>query len=246
MKQKKYSQFNLFIRSLIFVIFSTLAICVYSIFVIASGLLPLRYRYMVIRSFLRTDLRALKYICHIDYEIQGLENIPKDRNGVIMSKHQSTWETFLIPIYFKDPAVLGKRELLWIPFFGWAFAASQPITINRSNKTSAMQQIIRQGTKRLHEGRWIMTFPEGTRVAPGHVGNYRLGGARLATATGYPVIPIAHNAGRYWPRRKFIKQPGTVKVVIGPMIESKGRTPEEVLADVKNWIEDTMVKIDKV
>ena len=106
-----------------------------------------------------------------------------------------------------------------------------------------MQQVINQGKEKLEQGRWIISFPEGTRVAPGHPGHYKLGAARLATAAGCFVIPVAHNAGYFWPRRKFIKQPGTVKVVIGPLIETEGRTAEEVLALAKDWIESTMTRI---
>jgi 1-acyl-sn-glycerol-3-phosphate acyltransferase len=186
----------------------------------------------------------LEKVCHITYSVEGLENIPTDRTWVVLSKHQSTWETFFLPLIFHDPAVILKRELLWLPFFGWGLAASDPIAIDRTNKTKAMQQVIEKGKKRLEAGRWVIVFPEGTRVAPGAVGHYRLGGPRLAVATGFPVIPVAHNAGYAWPRRKFIKRPGVIRVVIGPAIESNGRTAEEVLALAKDWIETTMLRID--
>lgn len=240
----KYSKLNLFIRALLFSIYSPIAIFFYSFTVLFSFVFPLRIRYVFIRSFLRTHLFVLEKICLIKYEVEGLDNIPKDRNGIIMSKHQSTWETFYLPIIFKDTAILAKRELLWIPFFGWSFALSQPITIDRSKKSSSMQQIIKQGTERLKEGRWILIFPEGTRVPAGVVGNYKLGGARLAAATGAPIIPVAHNAGRYWPRRSFIKRPGTIRVVIGPLIETKDRTPDDIMTETKNWIESTIKRID--
>lgn len=243
MNEKKYSKFNLILRSTVFSIYSAISIFFYSGAVLSTFAFPVRIRYTMIRSFLRTHLFMLRLICGITYEVEGLENIPKDRKGIIMSKHQSTWETFFLPIIFKDPAILAKKELLYVPFFGWAFALSQPIAINRKSRASAMQQIIKQGTQRLKEGRWILTFPEGTRVAPGTVGNYKLGGSRLAAATGAPVIPVAHNAGRFWPRRKFLKQPGTIKVVFGPLIETKDRKAEEILAEVKNWIEATQTRI---
>lgn len=240
----KYSKVNLFCRSLLFSCFSITAISLYSTVVACSILLPLRIRHQMIRGFLRFYMRALDRICHINYEIEGLANIPANANAIVMSKHQSTWETFFLPTLFHDPAPIAKRELLWIPFFGWGLAAAGPITINRNNKTSAMQQIITKGKQCLAAGRWILVFPEGTRVPSGVVGHYKLGGARLAAASGYPVIPVAHNAGRFWPRRKFIKNPGTIKVVIGPAIESKDRQPEEILSLVKNWIEETMKRID--
>ena len=246
MTKKKYSQVNLFIRSLLFFIYSPISIMLYSLVCVISFILPLRHRHTIIRGFLHSYMFVLKKLCHINYKVEGLENVPSDRNGVVLSKHQSAWETFFLPIIFHDPAVIVKRELLWIPFFGWALAISDPIAINRSNKSSAMQQVIEKGRKCLQEGRWVLMFPEGTRVPFGEIGHYRLGGARLAAATGYPVIPVAHDAGRFWARRKFIKQPGTVHVVIGPLIESNGRTPEEILQLTKDWIESTMVRIDSL
>jgi 1-acyl-sn-glycerol-3-phosphate acyltransferase len=237
------STVNLFIRSLVFSVFSITAIFLYSFILVFSMLLPLRYRYVLIRFFFRTYITTLRLICHIDYEIEGLENIPVDRNGVVLCKHQSTWETFLLPTLFHRFTVIAKRELIWVPFFGWGLAASDPITINRSDKSSAMQQILVKGKQCLEAGRWVLVYPEGTRTAPGKIGQYKLGGARLATNAGFPVIPIAHNAGRYWPRRSFIKQPGKIHVAIGPLIETKDRTPEEVLELAKNWIEEKMKQL---
>lgn len=242
--QHSYSQINLFIRSLIFSIYSLTSMVLYSFLCVAAIVLPLRYRHALIRSYLRAYMWVLKVVCHIDYHVEGLNNIPRHRVGIVLSKHQSAWETMFLPLIFHDPAVIAKRELLWIPFFGWGLAVADPISINRNNKASAMQQIITKGKKCLENGRWILMFPEGTRVPTGQVGHYKMGGARLAVETGYPVIPVALNAGRFWPRRKFIKQPGTVQVVIGPLIESKDRKAEEVLRLAKTWIEDTMLRID--
>lgn len=244
MRKKHYSKVNLFIRSSIFLILSVSTMVLYSVLALFTFVLPMRLRHVVIRPYLRFYFWLLKVVCHIDYHVEGLENIPKNRNGIVMSKHQSTWETFFIPLLFHNPAAIAKRELLWIPFFGWGLAIAGPIAINRSKKASSMQQILQKGTKYLHEGRWIMFFPEGTRVAPGTIGHYKMGGGRLAAATGYPVVPVAHNAGRCWPRRKFIKRPGTVRVVIGPVIESKGRTAEDIMDETKAWIENTMLRID--
>lgn len=242
--QPRYSKINLFIRSFIFSIYSLTTIVIYSFVCMLALPFPLSYRHFLIRNYLRLYLYVLKKLCYLDYHVEGLENIPVNRNGIIFSKHQSTWETLYLPTIFHDPAIIVKRELLWVPFFGWGLAVSDPIAINRSNKSSAMQQVIEKGCKRLQAGRWVLIFPEGTRIPAGQVGKYRLGGARLATVSGYPVIPVAHNAGRYWPKRTFIKRPGTIKVVIGPIIESKNRTPEEVLALAKDWIESTIARID--
>ena len=244
MSKPHYSKINLFIRSLIFSIYSLSTIVLYSLVCAFTVIFPLPVRYVFIRAYLRVYMWVLKHLCHIDYTVEGLENIPKDHSGIVMSKHQSTWETFFLPLIFKDPVVIVKRELLWIPFFGWALAVSNPISINRSEKSSAMAQVISKGKKYLKLGRWIIVFPEGTRTAVGQIGHYRLGGARLAVETGSDIIPVAHNAGRRWPRRKFIKRPGMIRVVVGPAISTKGRTPEEVLTLTKNWIESTVARID--
>jgi 1-acyl-sn-glycerol-3-phosphate acyltransferase len=245
-KTKSYSKINLFIRSLIFSIYSITTIILYSFVCLAALPFSLRFRHTLIRNYMRVYFYVLKKVCHLDYKVEGFENIPKDRNGIIMCKHSSTWETFFLPLWFYMPAAIAKRELAWVPFFGWGLSVSKPIFINRSDKSSAMQQIIEKGRQFLQEGRWVMVFPEGTRVPFGTVGHYKLGGARLAVATGYPIIPIAHNAGYFWPRRKFIKQPGTITVVIGPPIESNGRKPEEILALTKQWIETTMTRISRL
>ncbi len=239
-KTKTYSRLELFLRSLVYSIYMIITLVVYSAVVILSIVLPMRYRHVLVRAWLKSNLWVLEKVCLIKYKVKGLENIPKDRKGIVLSKHQSTWETFYLPLLFHEPAIIVKRELLWVPFFGWGMAVTGPIAINRNDKASAMQQIIRKGKQCLQDGRWILMFPEGTRVPYGTVGHYKMGGARLAAATGYPVLPVAHNAGRFWARRKFIKEPGTITIVIGPLIESTGRKPEEILKLAKGWIESTM------
>jgi 1-acyl-sn-glycerol-3-phosphate acyltransferase len=243
MQKKLPGKFSMLIRSTIFSIVVPVFTVFYSMLCVASYVMPLRYRFHVVMGWSRTIVWLLKVICCIDYKITGRENIPKDRNGIVMSKHQSAWETFYLPPRFHQTAIILKRELYWVPFFGWGMAASNPIGINRNDKLSAMNQIITKGKQCLEEGRWVLVFPEGTRIAPGEVGKYRLGGARLASDSGYPVLPVAHDAGYYWSRRKFIKTPGTIEVVYGPIIETKGRTAEEILALTKDWIEGTMVKL---
>lgn len=244
-KRSFWAHTNQFIRSLIFVIFLPTVTIFYSFFSICMFPFPLRYRYAVIMAWTSMMVWMLKKVCHVDYHVRGLENIPQNRNGIILSKHQSTWETFFLPTLFHQSAIILKRELLWVPFFGWGLATIEPIAINRKDGTSAMDQIIAKGRKCLEAGRFILVFPEGTRITPGQVGKYRLGGARLATTTGYPIIPVAHNAGRFWPKRGFMKKPGVIQVVIGPLIETKDRTPEAVLEEAKQWIESTVLEIDK-
>jgi 1-acyl-sn-glycerol-3-phosphate acyltransferase len=235
---------NLFLRSLLFTTTVNIFTIIYSFFCVLAWPLPFHTRYKIIVFWTGSVVKLLKYICHIDYQVTGLENIPNNRNGIILSKHQSAWETFFLPTIFHQPAIIIKRELLWVPFFGWGLAIIEPIAINRNDQSSAMAQIIRKGKKCLAAGRWILVFPEGTRIPPGKIGKYRLGGTRLATETGYPIIPVAHNAGSYWFRRKFIKRPGTIQVVIGPLIETQNRKPEAVLEEAKTWIENTMLKIE--
>ena len=241
---RSYSSLSIFCRSLLFSIFSLLSIIGYgAYFTAVAWAFPVAKRHEMIRGYLRFYFSVLKRLCHIDSRIIGIENIPQDRAGVIMSKHQSTWETFMLPIIFENPAIILKRQLLFIPFFGWGLALAKPIGINRSNRSSAMHQLITQGTECLNAGRSILIFPEGTRIPYGKVGHYRLGGARLAVATGYPIIPVAHDAGYFWPRRKFLKRPGTITLVIGPPIETKGLTPEEALEKTKHWIEATITNL---
>jgi 1-acyl-sn-glycerol-3-phosphate acyltransferase len=234
---------NLFVRSAIFSLLMLIATIVHSFICLAAFPLPFRYRYTLVTAYTRTVLWLLKIICQVNYQIEGLENIPKNCSGVVLSKHQSTWETFFLQGLFYQAAIILKKELLWIPFFGWGLATIDPIAINRHATISALNQIINKGKKCLNAGRWILVFPEGTRIPPGQVGKYRIGGARLAVATGYPVIPVAHNAGYFWPKRSFIKNPGTIRVVIGPLMATKDRTAEEVLKQAKHWIEATMLHL---
>jgi 1-acyl-sn-glycerol-3-phosphate acyltransferase len=243
MPKKLPGKISMFIRSCLFAIIFPCFTIFYSLICLASYPLPLRYSHKVVMGWSLVSIWLLKNICHIDYKVTGVENIPHDRNGIIMSKHQSAWETFYLPPLFHETAIILKRELYWVPFFGWGMLACHPIAINRSDKTSAMTQVITQGRKCLEAGRWVLVFPEGTRILPGKVGRYHMGGARLAVETGYPILPVAHNAGYFWSRRQFLKRPGTIHVVIGPLIESKGRTAEEVLELTKNWIENTVQRI---
>lgn len=239
-------RWQLILRSTLFTVLLCTITFFYSFFSVCMFPFPLRYRHAVIMAWTRSMVWLLKKICKVNYVIEGLENIPKDRNGIVMSKHQSTWETFLLPTLFHQTAIILKRELLFVPFFGWGLATIAPIAIDRKKTASAMEQVISKGKKCLAEGRWILIFPEGTRIPYGTLGKYRLGGARLAVATGYPIQPVAHNAGRYWPKRGFIKKPGTIRLVIGPLIESQHKTPEALLQEVKTWIEETVKKIDAI
>jgi 1-acyl-sn-glycerol-3-phosphate acyltransferase len=173
-----------------------------------------------------------------------MENLP---NGpaVLLSKHQSAWETLAFPALMPRPlCYVFKRELLYVPFFGWALGLLKMVHIDRKEGKYAFESVIRQGKARMAEGAWVIMFPEGTRTPTGKQGKYKTGGARFAIATGAPVVPIAHNAGRVWPRNSFLKYAGIVTVSIGKPIETTGLTPDEVNTRVEQWIEAEMRRID--
>jgi 1-acyl-sn-glycerol-3-phosphate acyltransferase len=204
-------------------------------------------RYSFIGIWNKAVIAMLKTLCGVHYEIRGMANLKAVLNErvVILSKHQSAYETIAyIALIPKQLCFVFKRELLWIPFFGWALALLKMIHIDRSNKMTAALSVASQGRKRLSEGKWIMLFPEGTRTATGSTKPYRKGGARLASATNALVLPIAHNAGRCWPKNSFLKNPGTVIFSIGPAITSSNKSAEQLQQEVEGWIEAEMRVID--
>jgi len=201
-------------------------------------------RYWMAAGWCRATLNAVRWLNGIRYKIEGMENLP---NGpaVLLSKHQSAWETLAFPALMPRPlCYVFKRELLYVPFFGWALGLLKMVHIDRKEGKYAIESVIRQGKARMAEGAWVIMFPEGTRTPTGKQGKYKTGGARFAIATGAPVVPIAHNAGRVWPRNSFIKYAGIVTVSIGKPIETTGLTPDEVNTRVEQWIEAEMRRID--
>ncbi len=179
----------------------------------------------------------------IDYRVEGRENIP-DRPAVILSKHQSAWETVVLQQVFPLSLFVWKRELKWqLPFFGWALAVIPMISIDRGAGKNALLQLVEQGRLRLAQGYPVIIFPEGTRVAPGSHRRYKIGGANLGVATGAPVLPLVHNAGEYWGRNAFFKRPGTITVSIGPAIDPTGLSAEEVNNRAEAWMEAEMARI---
>jgi 1-acyl-sn-glycerol-3-phosphate acyltransferase len=224
------------LRSALFALALVLVTPPYAIVALLSFPLPRMARYRLISAWSRLVIWLAWLLCGIRWRIEGRKHLP-DEPAVILSQHQSAWETLAYQEIFPPQVLVLKRELLWIPFFGWGLALMSPIAIDRSRGVAAMRELARKGRERLAQGFWVVIFPEGTRVPPGHKRGYQQGGAWLAVNCGVPVVPVAHNAGRLWPRNAFRKRAGTVTVRIGPPIETAGRTPKEVIAKVKLWIE---------
>jgi 1-acyl-sn-glycerol-3-phosphate acyltransferase len=231
-----------FLRSLLFYIGLFPAGLVFA--PLALLLLPLPYqtRYQVLIRLGRVAIWWLEKTCQVSYQVRGLENLPTTP-AIVLSKHQSAWETIACQQIFPMQVWLLKRELLWLPLFGWTLASLKPIAIERKNLRQSLQQIIEQGKQRLAQGLWIVIFPEGTRVAPGEKKRYGIGGALLAEKSGCPVVPVAVNSGKFWPPKSFIKRPRTIQVIIGPAIESTGKSYQEINALTEKWIEETMLTI---
>lgn len=199
-------------------------------------------RYRVISAWARMMVAAVEAICGIRYRVIGAERLPPPPY-IVLAKHQSAWETLAFQVVFPPQVWVIKRELLWIPFFGWGLAMLAPIAIDRGAGPRALRQMLDQGRDRLARGFCIVIFPEGTRVAPGTRREYQPGGAWLATKTATPVVPVAHNSGEMWRRNAFLKYPGTITVSVGPPIETRGLAPEEVNRRVEEWIENEMRRI---
>jgi 1-acyl-sn-glycerol-3-phosphate acyltransferase len=209
----------------------------YAVLALCTVVLPRLARYRVIAGWSRLVICLARSILGIGWRIEGAEHLPS-RPAVILAKHQSAWETMAFQLIFPPQVHVLKRELLWIPFFGWGLALMSPIAINRSRGVAALRAIAKKGRERLEQGFWVVVFPEGTRVRPGERRPYQLGGAWLAAEAGAPVVPVAHNAGLVWPRNAFLKRPGTVTVRIGPTIESANRDPKTVNELAEKWIEE--------
>jgi 1-acyl-sn-glycerol-3-phosphate acyltransferase len=205
-----------------------------------------RVLYKIAVFWLSLAILGARHILGIRYVVQGREHLPTlDQPCILLVKHQSTYETFLMPVIMpKDLAYVFKRELLFVPFFGWAIGQLDMIHIDRKMKSQAFQKVVQQGKDLLNKGIWVIMFPEGTRIPRGQKGNYKSGGARLAIETGVPVIPIAVNSATCWPRKAFVKKSGLVTVSIGPAISSHGRQADELMAEVEQWIEDEMHQLD--
>ncbi|MEC9314303.1 MAG: lysophospholipid acyltransferase family protein [Pseudomonadota bacterium] len=230
-------------RSLVFFIIYAVTAVLFSCLGVVLWPLPFKWRYAVISQWAKLNIWLLAKICDLHLEVEGKEHIGEEP-AVIICKHQSAWETLALQAVFPPQVWVLKRELLWIPFFGWGLASLSPIAIDRKAGRKALSQVIEQGLDRLSSGAWVVVFPEGTRVAPGRMGKFGIGGARLAVDTGYPVIPVAHDAGHYWPKRGFLKKPGTIRMVIGNKIETAGVDAASLNQQLFEWMQQQMTKLE--
>ena len=228
--------------SLAFSVFFVISVAVYASLLFLTLPLPGNDPYRWAVGWAKTILRALKIFCRLDYRVSGREHLP-DGSAVVLMKHSSTWETVAQILIFPRQTWVLKRELIWIPVFGWALRRLEPIAIDRKSGATAVQQVLSQGQSRLAEGLCVIIFPEGTRMPVGQTRRYGLSGALLASATGKPVVPVAHNAGFFWPRGGWLKRAGTVRVVIGEPIPTAGRDARAINDDVQRWIEAQVAQL---
>lgn len=227
----------LLIRSLLFYFGYAASALVFGTISLFLWCLPISWRYAILVPWNHVVLGWLRLTCNIRVEVIDHNKELKDGPYVILSKHQTSWETLFLQTYFQPLSTILKRSLLFIPFFGWGIALLRPIGIDRSSPVKALRQVKSEGVDRLSRGFNLLIFPEGTRTQPGTQGNYARSGVEVAAAAGVKAIPVAHNAGECWPARSLIKYPGVIQVVIGRPIETVGRDSREVIAEVRDWIE---------
>lgn len=237
-----------FIRSVLHMLWMIITVIPWALLVvIVSPFASQKLVYKLCAGWLTHAVNSGQWILGIRNRVTGYENLPQGEldAAVLLVKHQSTWETFSMVALMPHPlAFVFKKELLYIPFFGWAMGRLDMIHIDRSRRTEAFNKVVQQGQRLLDKGVWVIMFPEGTRIPRGHKGRYQSGGTRLAIETGAPVIPVAVTSAKCWPRKAFVKTPGIVDISIGPAIPSQGRKPTELMREVEAWIEAEMVRLD--
>jgi len=232
------------LRAILFLAFQLLTVMPWAFLCLACAPLPLGWRYRVTMQWPRMVIWAARVLLGIRHQVIGKENLP-DAPAILLSKHQSTWETLFYPSSMpRELCFVFKRELLYLPFFGWGIWLLDMIHINRGRATDAFEQVVRQGERKLAQGRWIIMFPEGTRIPVGAKGRYKSGGSRLAIRTGVPVVPIAVNSGECWPKNAFVKTAGLITVSIGQPIPSAGKSADQLNAEVELWIETEMRRLN--
>jgi len=239
---KEFSKIELYIRSSVFWIFHFVSMVLVVGLVLIFFWLPVNQRYVIGSSWAKMNMYFLRWFCQLDYEIKGRENIP-DEASLVISNHQSTWETMSFQHFLPNQLWVMKKELFRIPIFGWGLALMSPIAIDRSAGKKAIDQIVEQGEKKLNQGRWVVVFPEGTRISPGVESKYKMGAFIFASRITHPVVPIAHNAGEYWPKHSFIKYPGTITVSIGESFNASQMDASKVKEKVESWIRQELLSI---
>jgi 1-acyl-sn-glycerol-3-phosphate acyltransferase len=227
------------LRSLLFWFLICLLTMLFGVALVFLIVFPLRLRFIVLSWWREGFMGLCRWILGVKMVVKGKENIPS-HPVLVLSKHQSAWETVGLQAIFKPLVFVLKKELLNVPFFGWGLAAVRMIGIDRNAGREALKQMLVQGKDRLEQGIWVVIYPEGTRMPPGEQGHYKRGAAYLATRTGTPVLPVAHDAGEVWPKKALCIRPGVITVSIGPAIETRGLKDAEVNAAVENWIEGEM------
>jgi len=237
-----------FLRSVLHLLFMVVTVIPWALAVVVAApfMKPDRIYWMCAR-WLKLAVDGGTVILGIRNQVIGFENLPVGSTApaVLLVKHQSLWETFSMAALMPHPlAFVFKKELLKVPFFGWAMARMDMIHIDRADGARAFAKVVQQGQRLLDQGTWVIMFPEGTRIARGEKGTYKSGGTRLAIRTGAPVIPVAVTSAKCWPRKAFIKKPGVVEFSIGKPISSAGRQPDELMREVEDWIETEMRRLD--
>lgn len=231
-----------YLRSFIFTALMMVSACLYGAFMGICFWLPYQSQFAIARAWARMVMRMLEVLCGLRFTVVGRDNIPAG-NHIVMSNHTSAWETIVHFLLFPAQVWVLKRELLWIPFVGWGLKRLRPIAIDRGAGHRAVNQVVEQGRQRLAAGLWVIIFPEGTRVYPGQTKKYGISGALLATASRALVVPLSHDAGRYWTRRSLLKRPGTIHVVIGKPIDAVGKDPRQLNDEVRAAIQAGLASI---
>ncbi|MGH6624731.1 MAG: lysophospholipid acyltransferase family protein [Burkholderiaceae bacterium] len=231
------------LRAVAYIVYLIVTVTPWSFVVLSGWLFPVHTRYRLCVLWTQMAIWGARWICGLKWKVEGWDNLP-DAPAILMPKHQSTWETLWLPGAMpRDLTFVYKRELNWVPFFGWGIASAQMISIDRRKGQDAFEQVVEQGVDRLKRGWWIVMFPEGTRTPPGSSRRYKTGGARLAVRTGALAVPIAVNSGEFWPRSPLVKRSGTISISIGPPIDPQGKSAEEVAQEVETWIETEMRRL---
>lgn len=231
------------LRSVLYTSYLFVGTALYAMLVLLVCWMPVHRLYRLANSWAASQLWMLNFLCGLSYAVEGRENIPSGAH-VSMWKHSSSWETIAQAALLPPQSWVLKRELMWIPVVGWAVHFFKPIAINRKAGTTAVNQVVDQGKQRLGEGLWILIFPEGTRVGAGEQRKYGVSGALLASRAGCKIVPVAHNAGVFWPRRGWLKKPGVIRVAFGPAIDAAGRDPRELNEEVRSWIEGRIATME--